>query len=160
MYQKNEYILHRIYGVLCVEDYEQMEFDGNKIDYYVLFSPFSQNKTAKIKIPIENSKLLSPFPNGKEVEELLHKVKTINANWISESKKRIKIYETVFYEATIPEIWSYLKALKEHKDIVKLTIKDRDFMRRAEQIIYGLFSIALNMDYNDVGDLLLSKEKN
>lgn len=77
----------------------------------------------------------------------LNQVKPI---WISESKNRIKIYETIFLDSNIVELCAYLKALKKHKDEIKLTIKDRDFMKRAEQIIYGIFSIGLGIEYADV----------
>ena len=46
------------------------------------------------------------------------------------------------------------KTGRSHKDEIKLTIKDREFMKRAEQIIYGIFAIGLGIEYADVPNYL------
>lgn len=150
MFEVNEYVLHNLYGVLQIIDFEEIEFNGAKQKYYVLQSPFRTNLTAKIKIPVSKSELLHELPKKEKINDLIKELNEVKPIWISESKNRIKIYETIFLDSNIIELCAYLKALKKHKDEIKLTIKDRDFMKRAEQIIYGIFSIGLGIDYADV----------
>ena len=157
MYDLNEYVFHKIYGVLFVEGFETIELNNEKIKYYVLSMPFSQNETTRVKLPIDNCEMISSFPNKGELNTLIDKLKNIKSIWIPESKKRIKAYENIFYNADIPTIFSYLKALYEHKDVIKLTIKDQNFMRRAEQIIFSLISVGLNINYKDVKAYLLGE---
>ncbi len=150
MFQINEYVLHNLYGVLQVIDYEDIEFNGAKQKYYVLQSPFRTNLTAKVKIPVSKSNLLHELPKEEKIHELIKSLNDVKPIWIAESKSRIKVYETIFLESDIVELCAYLKALKAHKELIKLTIKDREFMKRAEQIIYGIFSVGLGIEYADV----------
>ena len=150
MFELNEYVLHNLYGVLQVIDFEDIVFNGVEQKYYVLQSPFRTNLTAKLKIPVNKSNLLRELPKEDKIHELIKSLNDVEPIWIAESKNRIKVYETIFMESDIVELCAYLKALKAHKEVIKLTIKDREFMKRAEQIIYGIFSVGLGIDYADV----------
>lgn len=160
MFEKNEYVLHNLYGVLQIIDFEEIEFNGAKQQYYVLQSPFRTNMTAKIKIPVNRSELLHELPKKEKINDLIKELNEVPPIWVSESKNRIKIYETIFLNSNIVELCAYLKALKAHKEDIKLTIKDRDFMKRAEQIIYGIFSVGLGIEYTDVPKYIENEKMN
>ncbi len=160
MFEKNEYVLHNLYGVLQIIDFEEIEFNGAKQQYYVLQSPFRTNMTAKIKIPVSRSELLHELPKKEKINDLIKELNEVPPIWVSESKNRIKIYETIFLNSNIVELCAYLKALKAHKEDIKLTIKDRDFMKRAEQIIYGIFSVGLGIEYTDVPKYIENEKMN
>lgn len=67
MFEINEYVLHNLYGVLQIVDFEEIEFNGAKQKYYVLQSPFRTNLTAKIKIPVSKSELLHELPKKEKL---------------------------------------------------------------------------------------------
>ena len=154
MFELNEYVLHNLYGVLQVIDFEDIVFNGVEQKYYVLQSPFSMNLTSKIKIPVSKSELLCELPKKDKIDELIKSMSKVKPIWIAESKNRIHVYETIFLESDVIKLCAYLKALRSHKDEIKLTIKDREFMKRAEQIIYGIFAIGLGIEYADVPNYL------
>ena len=159
MFNINEYVMHKIYGVLQIVGTEDMTFDGTVNTYYVCKTVFGHDHGITIKIPINRIELLYKLINKQEAENIINKITTFDMEWIPESKKRIGKYEELLLNGDIEFLCAALNELYTHRDTIKFTNKDKEFMEKAEKIVLGEFAIALNIPYDDVKNYIAQKNK-
>jgi len=158
MFNTNEYVMHKIYGVLQVAGTEDMIFDGTTNTYYVCKTVFGHEKGITIKIPVNRVELLHPLITKEEAENIIDRIKTFDMTWISESKKRISNYEELLLGGEIEQLCAALNELYIHRDLIKFTNKDKEFVEKAEKIVLGEFAIALDIPYDSVKDYIGKKQ--
>src|SRR5574344_42128 len=154
MFEINEYVVHNLYGVLQINDIEEMEFDGVKNKYYVCHALFGSNQGTTIKIPIKKSDSLHKLLTKKEANDLIQTLPTLKIEWIPESKHRIQKYEEILMNSDINDLFASLRVCHQHRDTAKLTTKDKEFIEQAERIVYGVLAVSLGIDYDSVEEYI------
>lgn len=151
MFNINDYAMHRLYGVLVVKGFEDMEFSGVVNKYYVCEALYGHNKGVTIKIPINRSdESLSRIISKQEADKIIDSFPNLKIHWEKESKRRVDRYNEILKESNILEICTELKSCYHQREVDKITAKDREFVEEAEKIVFGEFAISLNIPYDDV----------
>jgi CarD family transcriptional regulator len=146
--------MHKIYGVLQIIGTEDMVFDGITSTYYVCKAVFGHEKGITIKIPVNRAELLNPLISKDEAKSIIDNIESYDMPWIPESKRRINKYEELLLGGEIKQLCAALKELYGHKDLIKFTNKDKEFVEKAEKIVFGEFAIALDIPYDNVKDYI------
>jgi len=156
MFSINDYVMHRIYGVLQIIGNEEMQFDGAINTYYVCKAVFGKEKGMTLKIPMNRSEHLKPLITKEEADKIIKKINTFDMSWIPDSKHRINKYDELLLAGNIQDLCAALNELYVHKNLIKYTTKDKEFIEKAEKIVLGQFAIALNIPYDSVKDYIAS----
>ena len=149
MFNIGDYVVYKR-DVCKIKEIKKNGF--NNKDYYVLI-PIDDN-TLIIDVPMDNkSGLLRPIIEKNEVENIINSI--VNIPIIKVDNKLIEneykqLLNSGKHEDLIKVIKTTYLRNKERTDMSK-KIGDKDdlYFKRAEQLLYNEFSIALNMNYDD-----------
>lgn len=151
MFQINDIVLYGAEGVFKIAEIAEMDFKGEKTEYYVLKSLY--NKTATIFVPAGNKDLLAKMRKVLSPEEIYHIVKEMpdeNLIWIEDENCRLKEYKEILLKGEHREIIKLIKTLYLHKQeqlkIGKNLHKvDERFLKDAEKLLYDEFAYVLKI---------------
>lgn len=149
MFNVGDYVVYKR-DVCKIKEIKKNGF--NSKDYYVLI-PIDDN-TLIIDVPMDNkSDLLRPIIEKNEVENIINSI--VNIPIIKVDNKLIEneykqLLNSGKHEDLIKVIKTTYLRNKERTDMgKKIGNKDDLYFKRAEQLLYNEFSIALNMNYDD-----------
>ena len=149
MFNVGEYVVYKR-DVCKIKEIKKNGF--NNKDYYVLI-PIDDN-TLKIDVPMDNTNnLLRPIIEKNDVDSIIDSI--INIPIINTENKLIEneyrqLLNSGRHEDLIKVIKTTYLRNKERTDMgKKIGDKDDLYFKRAEQLLYNEFSIALNMNYDD-----------
>ena len=157
MFEKDQLIMCGGHGVCRVVD-----VTGNPIDvldkvrkYYVLEPVFEKGST--VYTPVDNDKvIMRRIMNKEEAEELVGNITKINTVWIQEEKNREQKYKeairTYDCQSLVQIIKTlYLRKQDRLKEGKKVLSSDEQYLRKAEELLYGEMSLALSIPKEEVG---------
>ena len=158
MYNVGDMIVYGIKGVCRVEDVGQILIDGMANDriYYTL-APVFGKLGEKIYSPVDTSVLTRELISPEEIESCIADVsnKKINSINCRNKKELAEKYKSIIKSANCTDILTLIKAIIEKSENAKENYKkpnqmDMDFLRNAENIVYGEFSVVLHIPKDEV----------
>lgn len=163
MYQISDLIVYGSTGVCRVEAVETPRHrPGEEERQYYLLRPLYQDGT--IRIPVDTKVFMRPVISREEAEKLIDAIPGMNAE--------------VYHERNFTQLAAhYQEALGSHEcsDLIELVMSiyakkqdaeskkrkfgqvDARFMKRAESLLYGEFSVALGIPFDDVQGYIASR---
>lgn len=158
MYKINDYVVYK--RIVCRVKAIKINHLSNK-DYYIL-SPID-DETLKIEVPTENRLgSIRAVIIKEEVEKIINKIIeipplcSINDRILEQEYKNLLAQEG--YEPLIKIIkTTYLRNEERIKNKKKIGEKDNIYFEKAERMLYGEFSVALNMSYEATKEYVINK---
>lgn len=163
MYQIGDLIVYGNTGVCRVEAVETPRHrPGEEERQYYPLRPLYQDGT--IRIPVDTKVFMRPVISREEAEKLIDAIPGMNAE--------------VYHERNFTQLAAhYQEALGSHEcsDLIELVMSiyakkqdaeskkrkfgqvDARFMKRAESLLYGEFSVALGIPFDDVQGYIASR---
>lgn len=163
MYQVNDYIVYSAEGVCQVEALEEMSITGvgEKKLYYVL-QPV--NREGKIYTPVDTKVFMRPVISEEQAKSLIEEMPSMviatdgptNSNLLREFYKKY----LVNYDCT--DLIHIIKITYEKGRVAESKRKksgetDRYFLKKAEELLYNEFSIALDIPAEDVREYIATR---
>lgn len=156
MFEKDQLIMCGGHGVCRV-----VNITGNPVDrldkvrkYYVLEPVFQKGST--VYTPVDNDKVvMRRIMNKEEAEALAERIDQIETVWIQEEKGREQMYKDAIrtYDCrSLVQIIKtlYLRKQDRLKEGKKVLSSDEQYLRKAEELLYGEMSLALSIPREDV----------
>ncbi len=163
MYAKGDYI-HQVTNGLCrIEDITTLEFTG--VDktrlYYRLWPLGSQGST--VFIPVEKSEGTTRYAmTEEEAKSLIDEIPSIETLWIPEEKARERLYKEALLSMDCRS-WVkiiktlYLRRLDRHARGQKVTSRDEQYLRKAEDRLYGELALALGKKKEEMESYIIEQ---
>lgn len=157
MYNKGDRVIYGIHGVCNILDIEIRTVDRKKIEYFVL-EPVEQ-PGSRYFVPTQNQAAvakLRPILSRKELDKLISSKDADQDAWIADENQRKQCYRELITSGDRAALLSMVKALHIHKEAQlaqgrRLHLCDENFLRDAESLLGGEFSLVLGIAPNEVG---------
>lgn len=156
MYQVKDYVVYGNEGVCQVEAIEMMDFTKSGIErpYYVL-QPINRN--GKVYTPVDTKVFIRPVISREAAEDLIKQIPSIQAETGGPTNASIlkNKYTETLRENNCEDLIQLIKSI-DHKGVVaeeknkKMGQTDKFFLRKAEDLLYGEFSVVFNMSQGKV----------
>lgn len=152
MFHLNDTVLYGAEGVYRIAEITEMDFKGEKMEYYVLRSLY--NDTATIFVPADNEALLAKMRRVLSADEIRKIIKEMpegdSLAWIDDESSRMREYKEIILKGNHREIVKLIKTLylhrQEQKKIGKNLHKvDERFLKDAEKLLYDEFAYVLRI---------------
>lgn len=151
MFQINDTVLYGAEGVFRITDTTQMDFLGEKKDYFVLES-LSDGKSA-VYVPMWNESMLAKMRRILSKEEIYEIIKAMPDEeliWIDDENQRLVEYKEILLKGDHREIIKLIKTLYIHKEKQKAVGKnlhkvDEKFLKDAEKLLHDEFAYVLEI---------------
>lgn len=151
MFEKNDTVLYKNYGVCNIDDITEKKF-GKEIKKYYILTPLYDDK-ATLFIPADNNDLMSKMHCIISKDEILDIIKNIpeeDSIWIENEPKRKEKYTDILKTGNRKKIAALIKTLYEKKEEMKekgkkLHAADEHFFKEAEKILYEEFAHVLDI---------------
>lgn len=157
MYEIDDLIMYGSTGVCKVSDITKPDFAGSDEDrlYYVL-EPLYQSGV--IYAPVDNEKVhMRPVISEDEAKNLIDNIPEIHTEiYKSSSMQQLtKYYQSIIDTHRCLDLLKltksiYMKQMDANKQNKHLGQIDKKFMKRAEDLLFGEFAVALRISREDV----------
>ena len=157
-YSTGDLILYGRHGVCRVEEVASGQPSGGDTKEYYVLRPLYQNRSCCIRIPADQSKVYCrPIISGAEAQRLIRRIPDLpaepyynrNLNQLREHYR--SCLENLSCESLISLTKSlYLKKRETEAQRKKFGTVDERFMREAEDLLYGEFAAALEIERDSV----------
>ena len=156
MYEKGDIIVYGNTGVCRIEDITSGDFDGGQRDrtYYVIKPVYGD---CKIYAPVDSKIFMRPVLSRQEAENLIDHIPCLHPEaYFARSVQQLgEHYDSVIKKHSCEDLIELLMSLylkrqhaAEHKQ--KFGQLDERFMKKAEELLYSEFSVALNMPRENI----------
>ena len=160
MFQQGSQVVYGMHGVCTVIGLEIRVVNRNKVEYYVL-EPVKQSGD-RYYVPTQNTAAvakLKPILDKKQLDSLLSSLKAAKDTWIADENQRKQKYRELITSGDRAALLSMVRALHIHKDAQlaqgrKLHLCDENFLRDAESLLGGEFSLVLGIAPNEVSSYI------
>ena len=151
-FQVSEYVFHRHCGVCLIQGIMPLPGDDSGSLYYVLSPLFGDDKGNIVRVPVDFAGSLRKPINKEEALEIVKSWPSPDRDWyITDSKARRTSYEEALKNGTLMDLAPLLEgAIQRKKKDGHLNSMDSQFVNRAEPLLYGALSLALEINYSDV----------
>lgn len=164
MYKIGDYIIYENTGVCKVDNiapYNEQNPDYNKL-YYTLQPVY---EAGTIYVPVESNAYMRPIINKETVDNLITKIPEIKEtdNFFNYKRNRlVEYYKSLLKSHNCEDLIQLLREIYQKNDLAsksgkKLGQTDLKYMKYAENILYGEFSIALGITKDEVHNYISSK---
>lgn len=155
-FQPGQQLLYGVHGVCNLVGIEQRKVDKKMVEYYCL-SPVEQSGS-NFYIPKDSpaaASKLHPVMTRQELEELLQSVKGEDTPWIADENRRKQHYRDLMSVLDRKALLCTVGALLRHRSSQlasgkKLHLCDENFLRDAQKLIAGEFSLVLGIPKEEV----------
>ena len=163
MYQKGEIIVYGNTGVCKVEDIGVPAISGvdQSKKYYTLDPVF---ESGKIYIPIDSKAFMRSIITKEEALKLIHRIPDIREEIIDNRNLNLlkEHYKTSLENYICDDLIQIIKTVSVKDQMAqdkgkKLGQVDKFYMKKAEEMLYGEFSIAFDMPKDDVKAFIAKK---
>lgn len=156
MFQAGDTILYGTHGVCTIQSIEEMNFSGQKQQYYILNPVYS--KASTIYVPVKNEVLtakMNRILSAEEIYELIRSMPAEKTIWIENENVRKERFQEIISGNNRQELVQLIKTLylhqqKQQEKGKKLHIADERFLKEAEKLLYNEFALVLKMEPNEV----------
>jgi len=162
MYRLGDYVVYGIHGICKITNIEENTIDRKKIQYYVL-KPIDQSNS-QFFVPIHSQAAVAkmhPMLSKEELDLLLRSPEVRQIHWISDENQRKQHYRDLITSGDRTALLRMVHALHQHKKEQtamgrKFHLCDENFLRDAEHLLAGEFSVVLGIEPKQVGAYILS----
>ena len=163
MFEVGQYIVYGAMGICRVREIAVPSFcaRGEERQYYTL-TPV--NETGEILVPVDANVFMRPIITREEAERLIDLIPTIRAD--AHHGERIQDLKVRYAEALrshdcadlIELVMSiYARNRSRRQQNLRIGQIDENYMKRAESLLYGEFSLALGIPAADVEAYIRSR---
>ncbi len=153
-------LLYSVHGVCNVVSIQQRRVDRKMVEFYEL-SPVDQPES-RFYIPTGNPAAvakLHPVMSREELDALLVSVRGQSDGWIPDENRRKQHYRDLMSGLDRKAMFSMVSALLQHKKQQmlagrKLHLCDENFLRDAQKLIAGEFSLVLGLPKEEIGQYI------
>ncbi|MCR5078910.1 MAG: hypothetical protein K6B65_03195 [Bacilli bacterium] len=159
MFKKGSYVFHKRVGVCLVNEIAPLPGDNSGNLYYVLSPLYGEDKGNLVRVPLMNAVSLSAPLSKEEAEDIVSSWPDPDENhYLVDSKKRKTCYEETLGSGSISALAPLLEgAMQRKKKDGHLNSMDGQFVSRAEPLVYGSLSYALDIEYGEIRPYILSR---
>lgn len=154
MFHKGEQIIYGSTGVCRVEEIGTPPGISGTEQYYTLAPVFG---TGTIYIPVDSSVFMRPVLTHKQVDELIERFPTISEESCGGRDMRTlsEFYRSLMQTHQCEDLVHVMKALYTKSRALarqgkRLGSMEEQYKKRAEELLYGKFSVALGIPYQEV----------
>lgn len=167
MYKIGDLIIYSNTGVCKLKDIIKPNFDNiSKDELYYVLKPLYQDGT--IYTPVNNTKIfMRPIISEEEAEQLIDMIPSIQAEaYHNHSIQQLsEHYQLMMKSHNCEDLIELIMSIYNKKQYLsgqkrKFGQVDQTFMKRAEELLYGEFSVALNIPKEEVQEYIASKVEN
>lgn len=162
MYQIGDMIIYGSTGVCEVLELTTPDFEKDKSKLYYALKPRYQDGV--IFTPVDTKVFIRPVITKKEADALIDKIPTMEAEaYHNKALRELEEHYNVYLKShdcgDLIEL--VMSIYTKRKDLVsqhrKFGAVDERFMKRAEDLLYGEFAVALGIDKNEVGSYIAAR---
>ncbi len=162
MFKIGEKIVNRSGKVCEVVDIEEADYGVGLKTYYVLSPCFTNNNSLVLHTPVEQESTLRKVMNKDDVEQLILSIPDIEVIWITNPKIRKTKFKELYTSGEPKEILRLIKSFVKKKDEFKndkktLSFTDENFLTEIKTNLYYEISLALNLSFEQVDELISNK---
>lgn len=160
MFKVNDLVFYGNEGVCSVDDICTLDIsniDNNKL-YYVLRPLY---RDGKIYSPVDSDVYMRPIIVQETVQELIDQIPDMEVEvFNSKSLREVNdYYKTSFELHNCKDLIRLIKTVHTKKTMAdgckkKLGLTDENYMKRAEELLYGEFAAALEIPKDEVKDYI------
>ena len=162
MNQVGEQVVYGIHGICNIVAQEERTVDRKRVTYLVL-EPVGQHGSRYL-VPIHSEAAmgkLRPMLTPDELEALLRSDRIRQDCWIQDENRRKQTYRELIGSGDRERLMAMVSTLYRHRAAQaaagrKCHMCDENFLRDAERILTGEFSVVLNMPPEQVRQYLRS----
>lgn len=163
MFQQGSLVVYGIHGVCRILGTEIRRVDRSSVEYYVL-EPVKQSED-RYYVPSQNPAAVSkmrPLLSKEQLDALLSSSEVAKDAWIADENQRKQRYRELITSGDRAALLSMVKALHIHKEEQvaqgrRLHLCDENFLRDAENLLGGEFSLVLGIAPSEVGAYIKNK---
>lgn len=165
MFQQGSLVVYGMHGVCKILGMEIRRVDRSSVEYYVL-EPVKQSED-RYYVPSQNPIALSkmrPLLSKEQLDTLLSSPEVSQNAWIADENQRKQRYRELITSGDRAALLSMVKALHIHKEEQaalgrRLHLCDENFLKDAENLLSGEFSLVLGIAPSEVGAYIKNKIK-
>lgn len=160
MFRCGDQVVYGVHGVCTIVGIEKHTVDRKKLEYYVLCP--ADRSDARYFVPTQNPAAVSKMRKvltASELNQLLASEEVRESAWIADENLRKQRYRELISSGDRKELLRMVHTLHNHKksllvDGKKFHLCDENFLRDAEKLLSGEFSLVLNMDPLEISSYL------
>ena len=160
MFQQGRQVVYGMHGVCTILGLEVRIVGRNKVEYYVL-EPAKQPGD-RYYVPTQNPAAVSKMKmllNKEQLDALLASPEVAEAAWIADENQRKQKYRELITSGDRAALLSMVKALHDQKNAQqalgrRLHLCDENFLRDAENLLGGEFSLVLGITPGEVASYI------
>ena len=156
MYKVDDMVMYGSFGICKVTAIEKRNLTGKEQEYYILKHINSEKNN--FYVPTNNDTALSKMHricSKAEVDELISHMNSEGLIWIDNDIKRKEEYSRIIKDADKRELIMLIKTLYlRRRELIesgrKMRSSDENYLRLAEDMLFGEFAYALGIDRSEV----------
>lgn len=162
MFKIGDKIVNRNGKVCEVINIEEADYGVGLKTYYVLSPCFTNNDSLVLHTPVEQESTLRKVMDKAQVEQLISSIPEIEVIWITNPKIRKTKFKELYTSGEPKEILRLIKSFITKKEEFKndkktLSFTDENFLNEIKTNLYYEISLALNLDFDQVDNLITEK---
>lgn len=165
MYQVGDKVVYGVHGVCNVVDQEEKVIDRKRVTYLAL-EPVGQTGS-KYLVPTHNAAAMAKIRHmlsREELETLMDSEEVLTDGWIKDENQRKQTYRELIGSGDRAKLMQMVRTLYRHKKAQtaagkKVHLCDDNFLRDAEKLLIGEFSIVLEMEPEEAKQYIRNKLK-
>lgn len=161
MFQKGEQIVYGNTGVCRVEEIGTPPGISGTELYYTLKPVFG---SGRIYIPVDSTVFMRPVLTHRQVDELIERFPEISEEGCGGRDMRTlsEFYRSLMQTHRCEDLIHVVKALYQKGQVLahqgkRLGSMEEQYKKRAEELLYGEFSVVLGIPYQEVESYITSK---
>lgn len=163
MYTVGDIIIYSCEGVCRIESIEKLDVSGIDSDklYYNLSPVFHMGN---IFVPVDTKMYMRPVIKHEEVHSLINLIPMIKTSVMASQSRRMleENYNKYIQTHDCLDLIKLLKSIDQKaseaaKEKKKLGAIDERFKKKAEELLFGEFSVVLNIPREDVRSYIAAK---
>ena len=160
MFQQGCQVVYGMHGVCTIIGIETRTINHNAVEYYVL-EPVKESGD-RYYVPTQNPAAVAKLRailTKEQLDTLLSSPEVTVDAWITDENQRKQCYRELITSGDRAALLSMVKALHIHKEAQlaqgrRLHLCDENFLRDAEGLLSGEFSLVLGITPNEVGSYI------
>ncbi|MEG1848172.1 MAG: CarD family transcriptional regulator [Lachnospiraceae bacterium] len=150
MYSIHDKVMHPTEGACYIEEIMTMAVDSKDKEYYKLVPILNEKSSVFLPVTSQISGRIRLVASPDELSDLLTKLEELDIEWIADSKTRLFACANSIKSGDFFEIASLVKMMLLQEFEKPLGSKDRDFLNKAQKLIFSEIAIVQSRPYEDI----------
>ena len=165
MFKKGEYVVHGRSGVCVVDSITTMDMsEADKDQKYYVLVPV-KTPESKIFFPVDNDRIvLRAILTKNQARKVLRDMKKVEPVFIANDRQREVVYKEAIASCDCMKLAEIIKTLQvrskeREKQGKRNTFVDDRYLKEAKDFLNHEFSIALEIDFDEIEDYIIERIK-